>query len=1210
MLRAALTCLLGCAPVAPAPAQERGPEAQELFDGTSLGGWAGDGRFWRVEEGVIVGESTPATPLAEATWLVWNTGRVADFELELEARVLAGNSGLQFRSKLVRDHVVAGPQVDLDAQGLLTGSLYEQFGRGALALGGERAFHAGNATRTAEPLGTTPPLSGDPRAWKHLRLRAVGPTIDVFVDGVLTSALTDEAIAFARGSGVLALQLHEGEPMRVEFRNIRLRKLGGDERERSPDAAQWIWSGGDPGPREEAWFQTEFLLDEAPVSAALWACCDDRLEVHLNGALVAVGDGPERAVRMKFARGFKSGVNTLTLWARNESDVAGIWLELRMDHLDGRRTIVRSNETWRAWESEPRGWSGGPVLEGARPAHVFGPLGIPPWGLPESAEGGAPEASLPAEELRVAPGLRAELVYSVPRARQGSWISLAIDPAGRIVASDERGGLYRLVPIPPGSSGTVQVAERLDVEIGPVHGMCFVEHDLYAVVNAREPEVSGLYRLRDPDGDGRFDPPELLKRLDGPDVLGPYAGEHGPHAIVPARDGRSLYVIGGNQGHRPEGLTGSRLAYEPGLDRLDPPHADPNGHPVGADVAGGWICNTDLDGKDWWLVAAGLRNAFDVAVDGEGELFAFDNEMEWDLGLPWYRPARFLHVVPGADFGWRFGSAVWPSGYADSLPAILEVGGGAPTGLVFGTKTSFPERWKKALFAGDWAFGRVLALELEEQGSTYSGSVTTLLEGRPLAVVDLAVGVEGALYVLTGGRGTQSTLYRVTAQDDDPGAEMSGKTGTSASSSLLGSLQRLARIALCVPGVTMDIGDDVVADVWLNLSHPDAFMRHAARSVLERSRLEAWLASYLAAEDPLAMAEASIALAHAGKSEHAALVFSRLEGLDLAAIDAVARRAALRAAVLAIARLARPTATERELLLAWLEPAFPTQDPESDALLVELLVDLESSRVARATVQLLDATADTTQALRLAWLLRRLKAGWSVDDRRAYFRFLNGRAAKLGGGASFDGYMGVLRTDAIATLTEEEKEALGPVLETPSPADAAAGTTRPFVRVYRVRDLLPALPRLAEPRDLARGKRLFAETSCLSCHRMDGAGGSRAPDLSSAGARFSARDLVETILNPSQTITDQYRDTEIWTKDERVYVGSVQSEDAETLTLAIPEPSPERLVIRKDEIALRRPAPLSRMPEGLLDTLELEEALDLLAYLIASEEQRAAITAK
>src|SRR6266853_4923312 len=155
---------------------------------------------------------------------------------------------------------------------------------------------------------------------------------------------------------------------------------------------------------------------------------------------------------------------------------------------------------------------------------------------------------------------------------------------------------------------------------------------------------------------------------------------------------------------------------------LLPRQWDAGGHAVGILAPGGYIVRTDPEGKKWELMLAGFRNSYDFDFNTDGEMFTFDSDMEWDWGLPWYRPTRINHCVLGAEFGWRSGTAVWPSYYPDSLPAAVNVGVGSPTGVKFGTKSNFPEPYRSCLFAHDWSYGRILAVHLKPQGASYTAS--------------------------------------------------------------------------------------------------------------------------------------------------------------------------------------------------------------------------------------------------------------------------------------------------------------------------------------------------------------------------------------------------------------------------------------------------------------------------------------------------------
>ncbi len=206
-----------------------------LFNGINLAGWWGKPEFWSVKDGVITGRTTPEQPPPGNTFLIWTNGTVRDFELRLAYRITANNpqgfanSGIQYRSKVVdRTHlVVAGYQADLEAGPNYSGILYEERGRGIMALRGQRVtFSPDNQKTIVGTVGDAAAMQAAIKTndWNDYTIIAQGPHLRHFINGHLTVDVTDESTRGAQ-SGVLALQLHAGEPMTVEFKNIRLKPL-------------------------------------------------------------------------------------------------------------------------------------------------------------------------------------------------------------------------------------------------------------------------------------------------------------------------------------------------------------------------------------------------------------------------------------------------------------------------------------------------------------------------------------------------------------------------------------------------------------------------------------------------------------------------------------------------------------------------------------------------------------------------------------------------------------------------------------------------------------------------------------------------------------------------------------------------------------------------------------------------------------------------
>ncbi len=208
-------------------------EWRQLFNGKDLSGWSGDEKFWRVEDEVIVGETTADNPARRNTFLIWHgqgekVEKPADYELKFEYRIASewANSGVQVRSVERDGHVVAGYQPDIATEGWITGILFEERGRGILARRGERVSIDSEGNRRVERFAEEAALLEHikPGEWNEYHVVAEGPVIRSLINGALMHELTDESPQ-ARRDGVIAFQLHTGPPMTIHFRNIRLKEI-------------------------------------------------------------------------------------------------------------------------------------------------------------------------------------------------------------------------------------------------------------------------------------------------------------------------------------------------------------------------------------------------------------------------------------------------------------------------------------------------------------------------------------------------------------------------------------------------------------------------------------------------------------------------------------------------------------------------------------------------------------------------------------------------------------------------------------------------------------------------------------------------------------------------------------------------------------------------------------------------------------------------
>jgi hypothetical protein len=206
-----------------------------IFDGKTLQGWDGDAKLWRVEEGAITGQTTAERPTPHNTFLIWRGGQPADFELKLEFRMPDegfANSGVQYRSReepeKVGKWVVAGYQADMDGENQYTGILYDERGRGILALRGQKNdVGKDHKPKVVEQFGDAKELAGAIKArdWNEYHIIARGNRLVQKINGRLMVDVTDNDSKMQRAAGILALQVHAGPPMKAQFRNIRLKIL-------------------------------------------------------------------------------------------------------------------------------------------------------------------------------------------------------------------------------------------------------------------------------------------------------------------------------------------------------------------------------------------------------------------------------------------------------------------------------------------------------------------------------------------------------------------------------------------------------------------------------------------------------------------------------------------------------------------------------------------------------------------------------------------------------------------------------------------------------------------------------------------------------------------------------------------------------------------------------------------------------------------------
>lgn len=843
--------------------------------------------------------------------------------------------------------------------------------------------------------------------------------------------------------------------------------------------------------------------------------------------------------------------------------------------------------------------------------------------------GAAVDEPIPEQPERiavVAPGFQVQHVYQVPLQEQGSWVSIAVGRDGSLYASDQgNAGVYRIRVGGDIDNPVVESVTKLPLDVTGFQGMVYAFGSLYGNRNSDDPAVAGLYRINDTDGDGEFDSVEHLGITVG-------GGEHGNHDVIVSEDGEHLYLVAGNNGtFTPEARQRQTGWAE---DQLTPRQPDARGHVRGLLAPGGYVLRIEPDGSNPEVIAMGFRNAYGLALNAHGELFTYDSDMEWDLAAPWYRPTRINHVVSGAEFGWRNGTGKWPDYYEDSWGSVVDIGPASPTGVISGAGAKFPARYQNAIFALDWTYSTIFAIHLVPDGSSYRAEVEEFVAGVPsdvidnsLQVTDAVIGHDGHMYFLTGGRGTQSDLWRVVyrgSQSTEPAPPPDTREARAA--------RELRRQLEAYHGVQDPAAIDAA---WPHLSSKDRHLRNAARVAIEWQPVDQWFERAVSEPDPQARIAAIVALARVGGPEHREAATRALLELPFDRLTPDQKLGMARAFGLVFLRLGDPTEAERNEIRQALNALLPDAggDVRVDTEIIRVLVHLRDDEVTAKAVAIMKQHASPasapafydaermrrsgrygpvplaiienpppTEALGIAWALRMHREGWTESLRRDYFAFLNA-AREYTGGASYSGHIEDMYAEALRNTSPEHRVAVQDltgrtyVSEPGFAVQPPRGPGRRWTRQEAVQTLQPMLA--GQTRNFESGLNLFFAAGCADCHRMNQFGNDYGPDLTPILAKsFTLDRVVEKITEPSAQFEDQWAAWEVTLADGRTVVGlPIYTGDRVTIVPRAAGADPVEVAV--SDVVSRRRLNVSAMPEGLADRLSAEELADLVTYLLA-----------
>lgn len=923
--------------------------------------------------------------------------------------------------------------------------------------------------------------------------------------------------------------------------------------------------------------------------AKLVFSCDNTAHVYINGVKVASNDNFNQPTGKEIKEYLRRGQNVLAVVASNFEAEGPAGFAARLDlELDTQSPRIVSDSSWHGSLQEVPGWKTDVEIPAEfRSVKTAAPLGGGAWTTVTSEvfDNALQLKSLAAtatDSLHVAKGFAVELLYDVPKETQGSWVNLCTLPDGRLIASDQYGSLYQVTPPRVGENNVETKVEKLEIELGMAHGLLWAFDSLYVMVNGGNKYASGLYRVQDTDADGKLDHVALLRELKG-------GGEHGPHAILLHPDGKNLVVMCGNATKLTEMET-SRvpLVWDEDL-LLERTYG--RGFMRGVPAPGGWAAKVDPTGQRWELLATGFRNQFDAAFNREGELFAYDADMEWDVNTPWYRPTRICHVVSGAEFGWRNGSGKWPVYFPDSVPPVVNVGPGSPTGVCFGYGTKFPAKYQEAMFICDWSYGKLYAVHLKPNGSTYRGELEEFMSGTPLPLTDVVVGAsDGALYFTIGGRRTKSGLYRVTYVGDEKVGGVKSQPEESALRIQRRALEELHRRD----------GPETVRKAVPALASQDRLIRYAARIALEHQDVSLWEQTVLQADNNDIALNGMLGLTRVGSPALRSELLQRIYRIDYRKLTEAQKILWLRVYGLIFIRMGKATAEEAVEIRQRIEGEFPTVNSTLNSELLKLLVYAESEVATQKAVKLLQDAPTQEEQIDYAKTLRHQTVGWTAETRQLYFEWFL-KASNYRGGASFTMFLENIKEDAVKNLSVEEAKDLKPILdkalEQSNPLNV---TKRAFVKQWTLDELVALAADKLRNREFEKGRQLFGEANCFACHRFNGRGGAIGPDLTTAAGRFNRKDLIESIVLPNKVISDQYAATTFLTLDGKIATGRIANLSGDNIMVQTNMLDPGNFIaIDTKMIDEQFPSKTSLMPEGLLNTLSQEEILDLLAYLLS-----------
>ncbi|HIM23270.1 MAG TPA: c-type cytochrome [Verrucomicrobia bacterium] len=387
---------------------------------------------------------------------------------------------------------------------------------------------------------------------------------------------------------------------------------------------------------------------------------------------------------------------------------------------------------------------------------------------------------------------------------------------------------------------------------------------------------------------------------------------------------------------------------------------------------------------------------------------------------------------------------------------------------------------------------------------------------------------------------------------------------------------------------------------WQHIGSDDPWIRHAARVALENQALVQWQLPALTESNTRKALTALMALARSSDPKEQSQIFGRLNDLPWEGLPVQWQLVALRTYQLAFMRMGDGRPGDRNPIIKKIITASE-ESPELRMEVSRLLIYLKADGIVPSLLNYVVDAKSPEERLFYLFHMRHIANGWTPAHRRAYFAWLE-KMTEARGEQHYQLFLKHIASDALAKVPPGEREVFAAMFESdPKPASPEPErlAKRKVVRQWVMTDFTDLDAGLAK-RDMANGRQVLKTAACLACHRFGDDGFFVGPDLTAIGARFDARAMLESILEPSRVIDDKYRNVAISTRQGELIVGRLVAEKDKSLLLA-PNPYQPTFTreIQRSAIATRNDSTFSPMPVGLLNSFSREDVLDLLAVLQA-----------